>query len=105
MLIAQIPVDGLQLFGWLGCAGAVLWILNLGRSFMAGFKETPPPNETYVRKEQFKDQQDRLKELKDDLKSLRGEVQDLAKELREATSNLPSRIFAMLRNSGDIRGK
>ena len=72
---------------------------------MAGFKETPPPNETYVRKEQFKDQQDRLKELKDDLKSLRGEVQDLAKELREATSNLPSRIFAMLRNSGDIRGK
>lgn len=105
MLLAQIPVDGMTLFGWLGSAGAVLFLLNQGGRFMDRFKETPPPNDTYVRKEQFKDQQKRIQDIGDDVNRLRLELQKQSEELRHRMDNLPAQIISVLRNTGAIGGK
>lgn len=80
-ILANIPVDAIQLFGFLGSAGAVLWIIN---QFKGAFGANPPLHKAYA--------------SKDDLTQVHGRI----KREREETDKAVARLEAEQRL---LRGK
>lgn len=50
ILAAQIPVDAMQLFGFLGSLGALLWLWNQGKQALG---VNPPNHERFVAKPDY----------------------------------------------------
>ncbi len=79
MLLAQLPVEPFQVFGFLAAGGALLWIYNEGRR---AFSHTPPLHKEYV--------------TKSDAEALKAEVDKIDAERRTSVANLHAKLDAQV---------
>lgn len=113
-MLCQIPVPTeLQFAAWIICAGGVLWILNQGKKFTNGFREQPPPLQTYATKQELaelkQETRTQWQTLTESIRLLGEEIKadktEILKAGEDRVTKVHERINMVLTNVSELRGE